>query len=131
MKSIQNPVLAYCATLTYATVVVVSAFLLQDTLLLLGEDWSEHVVIGILAMGTIALTRCSASMPCILLSIMGFQNGITIPVLLLSLKEDYQVDWLKFWIVFGVISVVTLMTVLFSRWLKQHRIRLTEGATHG
>ena len=126
MRPIKNLALAYCATLVYAIIVVVLAFLLQDRLLLLGEDWSEHVVVGALAMGTIALARCCTSIPCIVFSILGFQNGITIPVLLLGLKEDYDVDWLKFWIVYGVISVVTFVTVLLSRWAKQRKARLAE-----
>lgn len=131
MKPIKSLVLAYCTTLAYSMVVVVLAFLFQDALLRLGEDWSEHVVVGTLAMGTIALARCCASIPGILFSIMGFQNGVMIPVLLISLKEDYRIDWLKFWIVLGVISVVTFVTVLFSRWTKQRKTRLTERGTHG
>ena len=130
MKPIKSPVLAYSLNLAYSLLVVAGAFLCQDALAMLGEDWSEHVVIMCLTTGTIMLTARSATVKCILFNIMGFQSGIFIPVILISRRTNYEIDWLKVWIVVGVISVGTFITALIIRYKKQRKQQRIERATH-
>jgi hypothetical protein len=130
MELIKSPVLAYGLNLAYALLIVSAAFLGQDVLAMLGEDWSERVVIVCLSMGIIVLTGRSATVKCILCSIMGFQSGILIPVLLISRRTGYEIDWVKVWIVVGVISVGTFITALILRRRRQQKQPRIERATH-
>jgi hypothetical protein len=130
MELIKSPVLAYGLNLAYALLIVAAAFLGQDVLAMLGEDWSERVVIVCLSMGIIVLTGRSATVKCILCSIMGFQSGILIPVILISRRTDYEIDWVKVWIVVGVISLGTFITALIVRYKKQRKQQRIERATH-
>ena len=130
MQPIKSPVLAYGLNLAYSLLIVAGAFLCQDVLEMLGEDWSERVVIICLSTGTIMLAGRSATVKCILSSIMGFQSGIFMPVLLISRQTDYEIDWVKVWIVLGVISLGTFITALILRYKRQRKQQRIERATH-
>lgn len=131
IKDIKSPALAYGLNLAWASLVVVAVFLFQETLALLGEDWSEHVSIVFLATGTLMLTGRCATIKCILFGIMGFQNGIVVPVLLIGMATDYQIDWVKVWIVLVVVSLVTFVTALILRHKRRRKQKRNEGGDHG
>jgi uncharacterized membrane protein len=130
IKPINSPVLAYCLNLGYSLIIVVGTFLLRDTLELLGEDWSEYLVIFFFVGGTMMLTVHSASIKCVVTSIMGFQSGILIPVLLISWRSGYEIDWVKVWIILIIASTGTFISALLYRFLKQRKTRRIEKATH-
>jgi predicted dehydrogenase len=123
---IKNPLLAYCLTLAYASLIVTGAFVCQDLLTRLGEDWSEHLIIFVIVAGTITLTIYTASFKCVLFSIMGFQSGILIPVLLIRQFSEYEIDWPKVWIILIVASVGTLIAAVMHRFAKQRKTQRRE-----
>ncbi len=123
---IKHPVLAYCLTLTYSSLIVTAAFLCQEVLLQLGKHWPEHVIIFVIVTGTIMLTIHTASLKCVLLSIIGFQSGILIPVLLIGQLSNYDIDWLKVWIILIVASLGTLIAALLHGRAKQRKERRRE-----
>ncbi len=123
---IKYPAVAYCLTLAYSCLVVTGAFLYQETLTRLGEDWSEHLIIFVIVTGTLMLTIHTASFKCVLFSIIGFQSGILIPVLLIGQLANYDIDWVKVWIILIVASLGTLIAALLHRHAKQRKARRRE-----
>ncbi len=130
MKRIDSPVLAYCLNLAYSLVIVVGTFLSRDMLALLGEDGSEYVVIFFFVGGIMLLTIRSASTKCVCTSIMGFQSGILIPVLLISWISDYEIDWVKVWVILIVASVGTFISALVYRFLGQLKLKRRGKGIH-
>ncbi|MCF7973298.1 MAG: hypothetical protein K9N55_05755 [Phycisphaerae bacterium] len=130
MKTINSPVLAYCVNLAYTSIVVCLALVYQDALASLGEDCSEQVIIFTLALGTLILTVRSASIKCIFASLMGFENGILIPVLIIFWTSDYEIDWFNVWLVVIVTSTVVLIAALITLRRRRSKTRRIERKTH-
>lgn len=107
MKFIQNWALTFGLNFAYTAIAILIAFAIQDRLEQ-DTDRFSHIMIFFLACGPSLASFATSNIKTLVFSIMGYQTGLLLAVMIVGMSSVYSIDWTMVWMLCSAQSAIIL-----------------------